>query len=248
MSSTNKTTNYELSQYVGADKPTYLGDYNSDMLKIDTQMKNNADNITSVGATANTASTNATQALTDASTAQSTANDANTLAGTANTTATSALNKATANEADIALLKNKSYVRLKKHADTQYTSNVSYYEGQITGLDLQKSNGQKITYDSTNSKVVIGEGVSNVRVSGMINCSNIPTGTEFGLNIVQKRNGTKVDGALNVIIASSSFLSVNTDSIFQVEKDDEIILDVYIDQNNRSLYVRNLTYLVVEEI
>lgn len=35
MASTNKTTNYELSQYIGTDKPTYLGDYNSDMSKID---------------------------------------------------------------------------------------------------------------------------------------------------------------------------------------------------------------------
>nr|DAO80703.1 MAG TPA: hypothetical protein [Caudoviricetes sp.] len=35
MSSTNKTTYYELSQYIGTDKPTYLGDYNSDMSKID---------------------------------------------------------------------------------------------------------------------------------------------------------------------------------------------------------------------
>lgn len=43
MSSTNKTPNYELSQYVGTDKPTYLGDYNGDMLKIDAQMKANAD-------------------------------------------------------------------------------------------------------------------------------------------------------------------------------------------------------------
>lgn len=39
MSSTNKTTNYQLSQYVGSDKPTYLGDYNGDMLKIDTAIK-----------------------------------------------------------------------------------------------------------------------------------------------------------------------------------------------------------------
>lgn len=44
MASTNRTTNYELSQYVGSDKPTYLGDYNGDMLKIDTGMKANADN------------------------------------------------------------------------------------------------------------------------------------------------------------------------------------------------------------
>ena len=35
MSSTNKTVTIELSQYVGTDKPTYLSDYNGDMLKID---------------------------------------------------------------------------------------------------------------------------------------------------------------------------------------------------------------------
>ena len=35
MASTNKTTNYELSQFLGADKPSWLGDYNSDMSKID---------------------------------------------------------------------------------------------------------------------------------------------------------------------------------------------------------------------
>ena len=35
MSSTNKTTNYSLSQFVGTDVPSYLGDYNSDMSKID---------------------------------------------------------------------------------------------------------------------------------------------------------------------------------------------------------------------
>ena len=34
MSSTNKTTNYNLSQYIGSDKPTYLSDYNSDMFEI----------------------------------------------------------------------------------------------------------------------------------------------------------------------------------------------------------------------
>lgn len=36
MASTNKTPNIELSQYIGTDKPTYLTDYNTDMLKIDT--------------------------------------------------------------------------------------------------------------------------------------------------------------------------------------------------------------------
>lgn len=35
MSSTNKTTNYELSQFVSTDKPAWLTDYNQDMSKID---------------------------------------------------------------------------------------------------------------------------------------------------------------------------------------------------------------------
>lgn len=47
MTATNKTTNYELSQFVGTDRPTWLGDYNSDMSKIDTQLKQNADDIAS---------------------------------------------------------------------------------------------------------------------------------------------------------------------------------------------------------
>ena len=36
MSATNHTTHYEMSQYIGSDKPTYLVDYNQDMSKIDT--------------------------------------------------------------------------------------------------------------------------------------------------------------------------------------------------------------------
>lgn len=49
MSSTNHTTNYNLPQFIGTDKPTWLGDVNQAMSAIDTQMKNNADGITSAG-------------------------------------------------------------------------------------------------------------------------------------------------------------------------------------------------------
>lgn len=45
MASTNKTTNYELSQFIQTDKPAWLGDYNLDMSKIDAQMKLNADGV-----------------------------------------------------------------------------------------------------------------------------------------------------------------------------------------------------------
>lgn len=45
MTATNHTNNYNLSQFVGTDRPTWLGDYNDDMAKIDAQMKANADAI-----------------------------------------------------------------------------------------------------------------------------------------------------------------------------------------------------------
>ena len=80
MSSTNKTTHYDLSQYVSSDKPTYLTDYNGDMLKIDT-------GINSAQTTADTASTAATNAGTAAETAQTTANTAITNAAAAQSTA-----------------------------------------------------------------------------------------------------------------------------------------------------------------
>nr|DAL18655.1 MAG TPA_asm: hypothetical protein [Caudoviricetes sp.] len=50
MTATNKTKNYQLSQFVGSDRPTWLGDYNSDMSKIDTQLKQNAADIASAAA------------------------------------------------------------------------------------------------------------------------------------------------------------------------------------------------------
>lgn len=103
MASTNKTTNYELSQFLGSDKPAWLSDYNTDMSKIDAQMKLNADGVTAATGSATTANTSigtlanlTTTAKTDlvsavnevdsnADTAQNTANSANTTANQAAT-------------------------------------------------------------------------------------------------------------------------------------------------------------------
>lgn len=50
MTATNHTTNYNLSQFTGTDRPTWMGDYNGDMTKIDVQLKQNADDIASAAA------------------------------------------------------------------------------------------------------------------------------------------------------------------------------------------------------
>lgn len=105
MSSTNKTTNYNLSQFVGSDKPAWLADYNQDMSKIDAQMKLNADGVTVADGKATTNAeaignisylstadkSNLVAAVNEvdgnADTAQTTANNAYALANTANVTA-----------------------------------------------------------------------------------------------------------------------------------------------------------------
>ena len=109
MSHSNSTPNYNLPQFVGTDKPTWLNDVNGAMSAIDAQMKLNADSATSAGTSATTAN-NAIGTLASLETTAKTdlvsaVNEVNTTVGTvsgvassASATATQANNKATALE------------------------------------------------------------------------------------------------------------------------------------------------------
>lgn len=81
MGSTNKTTNLELSQFLGTDKPAWLIDYNADMLAIDSAVGTN---------------------VTDISTAQSRADSAYTLADNTASSVSSLSTQVSANTTDIA--------------------------------------------------------------------------------------------------------------------------------------------------
>lgn len=108
MGHTNSTANYNLPQFIGTDKPTWLGDVNGAMAAIDaaiagvasdaTGAASVAENAATVAAaattTANAASTTATSAATEAASATTTANNAATTANNAQSTAVSAYNKA----------------------------------------------------------------------------------------------------------------------------------------------------------
>ena len=72
MSSTNKTSNLELSQFIGTDSPKWLTDYNSDMQKIDAgvaavQTQANATDLVVAGHTSSIQAN--TQSITDQQTA-----------------------------------------------------------------------------------------------------------------------------------------------------------------------------------
>lgn len=99
--STNKTANYELPQFVGTDKPTWLGDFNEAMSDIDAGMHKNASDIASMQtdvsnavSTASQASQNVTTLTGTVNTLSSTVSSVQTTANNAQSTANSALNVA----------------------------------------------------------------------------------------------------------------------------------------------------------
>ena len=103
MASTNHTAHYGLSQYLADDKPSYLTDYNADMLAIDNAIwgasqkaEAAAGSVVPVSNTAQNALTTAQNAKEIAENAQGIAANAQTQANTAITTAGQALAAATA--------------------------------------------------------------------------------------------------------------------------------------------------------
>lgn len=199
MGSTNKTTNYELSQYVGSDKPTYLGDYNNDMYKIDAQMKVNNTLAQNGKDKADTAEGHAQTALTNAETADGKAVNAK-------NTADSALLKATQNEADIAKLNLTSFVSTSYGSMTIDTGTLT--AGSITVATNTDGSVAKIygrvkftnagEVDSTN-KIVIA---SSLRPESEITINALgftAVNTSAGLNAVDSQNITiKTNGNIEI--------------------------------------------------
>lgn len=132
MSYTNHTTNYNLPLYVGTDKPTYLGDFNTAMQAIDTQMKANADSASTANTTATTAS-NAIGTLsslntTDKTSAVNAINEVNTAVGTAQSTANTAAANATSALAGV------TRFNLTSHATLSPTTNKGTINTQNTSV------------------------------------------------------------------------------------------------------------------
>lgn len=146
MSSTNKTPNYKLSQYIGTDKPTYLGDYNGDMLKIDNQLKTNADS---------------------ASNAASAAGAAQAVAENASQSVQSLNDSVTANSADIASLKTKN--------SQQDVSIQDAINSAKAALNKANQNGHNITDINTRNQWIQGTNIHNTGLpnytKGSWNCS-----------------------------------------------------------------------------
>ena len=92
MSHTNTTANYNLPQFIGTDKPSWLTDVNGAMTSIDTQMKANADANTTTAGDLSTLAGRVTTAEGNIATNTANITTVSNVASTAGTTATNAKN------------------------------------------------------------------------------------------------------------------------------------------------------------
>lgn len=126
MSHTNTTANYNLPQFVGTDKPSWLTDVNGAMSSIDTQMKANADANTTTAGDLTTLAGRVTTAEGNIATQGSTLQTVSNVASTASATATNA--QTTAN--DLA-----RYLTLTTFASSTVSSN----NGNITDNNVMNA-------------------------------------------------------------------------------------------------------------
>lgn len=126
MSHTNTTANYNLPQFVGTDKPSWLTDVNGAMTSIDTQMKANADANTTTAGDLTTLAGRVTTAEGNIATQGSTLQTVSNVASTASATATNA--QSTANQLS-------TYLTLNTFASSTVSSN----NGNITDNNVMNA-------------------------------------------------------------------------------------------------------------
>ena len=205
MSSTNSTSNYELSQFTGGDKPAWLADYNSDMSKIDTQMKANADaastadgkavtNAASIGTLANLttdAKTNVVAAI----------NEVDSHADTAQNTANSASSTASANTTSINNL--TAYLTLQAGNTLTVTTN----SGSITGTTLKSAKNTAGTLGKIYGKYIINNPAANSTVMSISD-----TGLRPAANI-------NIDGLVTLVVYASTGINYVTTTPITIKSD-----------------------------
>lgn len=212
MSSTNKTTNYNLSQYIGTDKPTYLGDYNGDMLKIDTQMKTNADS---------------------ASNATSAAGAAQAVAEKASKDVQALNNSVTANSKDIASLKTKN---AQQDVSIQNATNTA-----SSANNKANQNEQNITDINTRNQWIQGINIHNTGLpnysKGSWNCSYNKFSRQLNISgQIELSQGSTIASTTRIATIPDNIMKMIAST-----GDRKIWSSLFVTRSDSSLEINNLT-------
>ena len=239
MASTNHTSNYELSQFIGTDKPAWLGDYNSDMGKIDAQMKLNSNsastadgkatsNATAIGTLANLTTDVKTDLVSAINEVDNHADSATTTATSATATATSALSASATNATAIQAI--DDYLNLSVN-------------NRYSGSQFTATSGSG-TPDSTSFLYIARNAEGSLcKIYGTILITNAGTGsTTFKLNA---DTGLRPTEAINLVgvgfansVGTGSIANLNT----KINTDGTIEFTCYHD--SATYYMRSFACLI----
>lgn len=192
MASTNKTTHYQLPQWIGTDKPTFLGDLNGAFATIDTQLYTAVTN-------AENANDNATSAAGAVSDMQDDVNNLKTW----QTTATSAISglQSSVTQLTPTITQNKQLITslgqyLSSFTPSLQNNNVQYRLITIGTLKLLNFFGEvAINY---NGQPTVGDvtNIAQINIQNIFNEFNIATDRQFfcvGSFIFVNSDGTNTE-------------------------------------------------------
>ena len=175
MAHTNETVNYRLSQFVGTDIPNPLVDYNGDMEKIDTAIKNVADSAVSEGGRITALETqNGSEVLTTtAQTLTGAVNELDDEVGTIDTRLTTAEGKITADEGTLATA----------------VGNISTLSGKVSALETKVGNAVLTTTASDCSGAINELDAQDGVLGSMITALETQNGSEVLQTVAQTLSG-----------------------------------------------------------
>ena len=172
-----RTVNYDLCQYEGSDKTSYLVNYNGDMLKIDTAIKNAAD-------AASTAQGTATQASNKADSVESSVNTLN-----------NQINGVSGLATDVVSLQGSVNTINSLIGSGEPTTQDKTLIGAINELAAEMPSGsvdaEDVTYDNTTS----GLSASNVQAAIDEVVAALPSA-----GAIELQSGTLVAGQTSVVL------------------------------------------------
>lgn len=228
MSSTNHTTNYNLPQFLGSDKPAWLSDINPAFSAIDTAMKANetaaAQGVTDSGTANTNIGTMANLTTTDKSSLVNAINEVKTDLGTVSGVASGA--SASAAQANLAITQLANYLNLVR------------FEEKTPTIGAGTVHFNRV-YCATNAEGSVG------KVYGFLSatCTN-PQGTT--ITIPSEFRPTEDINVYGICLIQNYSDPANTDfaKAITIHTNGDITIDLNSGEYNRQLYIKLMACMI----